>query len=256
MARKKQQTQAIATRTGERPLTGKQQAFVWHYIDNNCNGIQAAIQAGYKGSYSALGVTAHDNLKNPKIRAEIDARLRVRHASADEVLAKLTEHLRGDIGDFLDPDSLAIDLKKARGKSHLIKKIKTTLYRNDRDDTSVETTEFELYDAQSAADKLARVYGLYKDKSELTIDWRAQLVAVGIDADTVKRQMLDTLRQALPRELTSTTPNNSQAIVTSTGEVTSTISQVSPIGDILDADIVDSTADDKPISDAPTAPAD
>lgn len=52
-------------------LTLKQQKFIEAY---DGNAIDAARKAGYSGSYSSLGVQAHDNLKNPKIVAAIQQR--------------------------------------------------------------------------------------------------------------------------------------------------------------------------------------
>jgi phage terminase small subunit len=54
-----------------RPLTFKQQQFVELF---NGNGTDTARRAGYSGSEDALGKTAYDLLRNPKIRKLIDAR--------------------------------------------------------------------------------------------------------------------------------------------------------------------------------------
>ncbi len=52
-------------------LSQRQQSFVNSY---NGNGVEAAKLAGYKGSYSALGVTAFKLLKIPKIVKAIENR--------------------------------------------------------------------------------------------------------------------------------------------------------------------------------------
>jgi len=54
-----------------RDLTAKQRRFVDLYAGN---GTEAARQAGYTGSDDALGVTAHDLLRNPKILKAIKER--------------------------------------------------------------------------------------------------------------------------------------------------------------------------------------
>lgn len=56
-------------------FTAKQKLFIHHYLAT-LNGVEAAKKAGYKGSYSTLGVTAHDNLKNPAIREVIDKHMK------------------------------------------------------------------------------------------------------------------------------------------------------------------------------------
>ena len=52
-------------------FTPKQQSFINSY---NGNGTEAARLAGYKGSETALGVTAYELLRNPKIVDAIDKR--------------------------------------------------------------------------------------------------------------------------------------------------------------------------------------
>jgi len=52
-------------------LTDRQAKFALLY---NGNGVETARKAGYTGSYGALGKTAHDLLKNPKVVAAIRER--------------------------------------------------------------------------------------------------------------------------------------------------------------------------------------
>jgi hypothetical protein len=52
-------------------LTAKQQAFVEAYCGN---ATEAARKAGYKGTDATLSVTGHQLLRNPKVRAAIEAR--------------------------------------------------------------------------------------------------------------------------------------------------------------------------------------
>lgn len=51
----------------EKRLTAKQEAFVRHYLANGGNGVDAARQAGYKGSVSVLNSAARGNLQKPSI---------------------------------------------------------------------------------------------------------------------------------------------------------------------------------------------
>jgi phage terminase small subunit len=88
-----------------KPLTAKQRAFVEAYLD--ClNATEAARRAKY----------AHPNTQGPRllvhvgIRAEIEAGFRERTLPKDEVLARLTAHARGDMGDFLRVDEEEITL--------------------------------------------------------------------------------------------------------------------------------------------------
>lgn len=81
------------------PLSDKQQRFVDEYLD--ClNATEAARRAGYK----------HPNKQGPAllvnlgIAAHVAVGLRKRTLSKEEVLARLTAHARGDMGDFLRVD--------------------------------------------------------------------------------------------------------------------------------------------------------
>lgn len=54
-----------------RGLTTRQRRFIEVY---NGNATEAARIAGYEGDDNTLGVTGHELLRNPKIKAEIDKR--------------------------------------------------------------------------------------------------------------------------------------------------------------------------------------
>jgi len=140
-------------------LTDKQQAFVQHYLD--ClNGAEAARRAGY-GAAGAR-VEAHRLLTKPNIRAAIDAELRARALSKDEVLARLAEHATASMDDFLTVNGrgVTLDLKKAAlaDRLHLIKK-----YTKTKQGVSIE-----LYDAQAALVKLGEHYRLFVQRQEIT----------------------------------------------------------------------------------------
>jgi hypothetical protein len=77
--------------------------------------------------------------------------------SADEVLARLSEHARGDMGDLLGPSGMVLDLQtaKERGLTHLIKSLNWTQHG----------LRIELYDAQSALVQLGKAHGLFVDRT-------------------------------------------------------------------------------------------
>ena len=148
-------------------MTGKQQKFIEFYLgESNCNGVDAARRAGYAGGYAVLGVTAHDNLKNPKIAAEIKRKLEERAMSAEQVLSRLAEQAQG-IGEYvryhknqLGKFEAYVDLDKliADGKGHLVKCIKR--------DAKTGDDVIEFYDAQTALLNLGRYHKLFVDKTE------------------------------------------------------------------------------------------
>lgn len=166
----------VLTRKGipevDRPLTNKQRLFVEAYFANSMDVDKAAIQAGY--SPRSAPQIASKLLKKPNVARAVEARMRETlgplHLDADEVLTLLASHARGTMENFIDADSLTIDLKKAKfaKQLHLIKKFKvtTTLHsRPDGADVQTDTVEFELYDAQSAAVQIGKHLGLFNDRS-------------------------------------------------------------------------------------------
>jgi phage terminase small subunit len=152
-------------------LTDKQKLFIESYLQ--CwNATQAARDAGYSGNDNTLGSIGSENLTKPKIREHIKQRLNTIAMSTDEVLARLSEQARGDIGDLLGPSGMVIDIQTARerGLTHLIKSLNWT-----RGGLKVE-----LYDSQKALELLGRAHGMFRDvqehsgaiRIEYVNDWR------------------------------------------------------------------------------------
>lgn len=140
---------------GDKGLTNKQKAFIEHYLES-WNATRAAEKAGYGGDDNALAAAGSRLLRNVKIRSRIQERLNTKAMSADEVLARLSEHARGDIGDLLRPSGI-IDLEgaKERGLTHMIKSLNWTQHG----------LKVELYDAQAALVHLGKAHGLFVDRT-------------------------------------------------------------------------------------------
>ena len=139
-------------------LTPKQQLFVAHYCDT-WNGTEAATRAGYSA------VTARSQasrlLTNVDIKAAIQEHID-QIMPAGEVLQRLADHARATMDDFTDAETATLNLGKAKraGKMHLIKKFTKT-------ETDKSThVGIELYDAQSALEKLGTYHGLFKQRIE------------------------------------------------------------------------------------------
>lgn len=155
-------------------LTAKQRAFVNAYISSGFNATQSALTAGYsaKTAYSI----GSENLRKPEIKAEIEAEIKAlfteRTMSAQEVLMRLTDHARGDLGDFVD-DAGTIDWVEVRamGKTGLLKRIKRKTRRErrkDGDDIETIDEEIELHNPQIALQLLGKHHGLFVEKIEHT----------------------------------------------------------------------------------------
>lgn len=138
-------------------MNDRQRAFAEKYIELHMNGVQAYMEVYGIDDYNVAGASASRLLKNVKIRAYINDRLKAMAIGADEVLHLVREQATGTIRDFLDDDD-NLDLAKARrlNKLHLIKK-----YEKTKDGVKIE-----LYPADSAQDKLMRYHSLYNDKIE------------------------------------------------------------------------------------------
>lgn len=105
------------------------------------------------------------------------------HMGKNEVLHRLAEHARGDIGDFLDISQVGfeVDLTTAfeAGITHLIKKVRmhtVTTLSKDGVETETNTVEIELYDAQAALVQLGRYHRLFTDKTDITHDGALKIV--------------------------------------------------------------------------------
>jgi phage terminase small subunit len=153
-------------------LTAKQRVFVAAYLSNGFNATKAAIAAGYsaKTAYSI----GSENLRKPEIKAEIDAYLDDATMSAKEVLFRLTQHGRGDIGEVWDEAEGRLDWAKARekGLTGLIKKVerKTTrlVHRDDPDEDVIEE-KVEFHNPQFALHLIGKERGLFVEKNETTL---------------------------------------------------------------------------------------
>lgn len=184
-------------------LNTKQQLFAEHYIKLN-DATKAAIAAGY--SKKTAGSQGHRLLKNADVSAYIrertEAVLRRVKMEADEVLERLAEHARGDIGVFIrvneETGEPIIDMR-GRGKPvHLIKRIKTkkTTSSGEGYDTTTTEVEFEMYDAQTALTTLARHHRLLTDKVQVD-DWRRELELLGFNPDAVQEKFVQFLEKEL-----------------------------------------------------------
>jgi phage terminase small subunit len=160
-------------------LTDKQQVFVAEYI-KDFNLTRAAIAAGY--SPRSAHTIGWENIRKPEIAEEIEKVIADRCMTKTEVLTRLAEHARGDIGDFVilrNNGTPCFDFGTAieQNKMRLIKKLKTktrsyVIKDDDEDGTPVTEVdvEFELYDAQSALVQIGRHHKLFTDKQEIDLN--------------------------------------------------------------------------------------
>lgn len=176
-------------------LTAKQRAFVNEYLID-FNATRAAGRAGHKGDDNVLAVTGYRLLRNAKIAEAIKTRLSERALLADEVLMRLGEQARSNIGEFIrfdDNGNPLFDLQAASvlGKLPLVKKLKTKtrtysepffnheIDEMDQRDVNETTIEFELYSSQAALELLGKHHGLFERGATLdnpihTVGWTVE----------------------------------------------------------------------------------
>ncbi|TET13676.1 MAG: terminase small subunit [Dehalococcoidia bacterium] len=138
-------------------LTSKRRVFVEEYL--RCwNATEAARRVGYK----------HPNKLGPRlvkvgiIAEEIKRRIAEKAMATDEILLRLADQARTDMGPFVieSDDNLTLDWEKLKeaGLTHLVKSLTPTRYG----------TKIELHDAQAALMHLARSHGMFKDRMDIT----------------------------------------------------------------------------------------
>lgn len=123
----------------------------------------------------------------PEFQEAISRRLTETVMSADEVLMRLADHARGDVGDYImeSGGDLRIDInaaKKAK-RTHLIKKVTQRRFVRKTDDSEEEETTItiEMYDAQAALVHIGKHHRLFTDKVELSGDIDIAFVNVDVD---------------------------------------------------------------------------
>lgn len=102
-------------------------------------------------------------LRNEKVAAYINQKLESRAMGLKEILARLGDMARGDIGHFVDEDGilrLTLADAKSLGLTHLIKRVRQKR-RMGANGIEEEELWVELHDPQAAMDKILRVLGAY-----------------------------------------------------------------------------------------------
>jgi len=169
-------------------LKPKQQLFLTEYL-KDMNATQAAIRAGYS-PHSAYSM-GQKLLKKGEIREEIQRKLNNSAMKADEILQKLTEIARADMGDYLDVSSMAFQINLAKAKADdklkFIRRIRqktTTICKEGGEDVEQNQIDFELLDQMKALELLAKYHGLLVDKHEIRSAEPIEIVIRRVNAPT------------------------------------------------------------------------
>ncbi len=140
------------TYAADKPLTKKEQAFVYEYV-KDFNGTKAAQRAGYsEDNPRAASVTASRMLTKANIMRAIRALVSERAMSADEVLDRLARIARGTIEPFITKGN-AINLKTVEAQAEI------GLVRSFQEGTAKVGAKLELHDALKALELIGKANG-------------------------------------------------------------------------------------------------
>lgn len=134
-----------------------------------------AYQAAYpKVSRDVARANGARLLAFASISEEITRRLDEMTMTANETLVRLAEQARADYKDFLTvaPNGdVAIDMMKADGKTHLIKKVNQRHTIRTTKEMQIDETvlSLELHDAQAALIQIGKHHKLFTDRIEQEI---------------------------------------------------------------------------------------
>src|SRR5215207_7021062 len=147
-------------------LTIKEALFCLQYV-RHFNATQAAIAAGY--SKKSAHYQGSDILHRPRVKAELKRLLAHHGMTSEEILARLSEMARGNIGEIIELCDVPVldregnhvgNVQSIRFKQdaferfgHLIKSIRPL--------TSGEF-QIELHDPLRALELLGKAYGLFR----------------------------------------------------------------------------------------------
>jgi hypothetical protein len=169
-------------------LTRRQIAFVEHYLQCR-NATEAARRAGY--SLRSARELAHRNMENLDVQAEIKARFEeATQLTTDEVLQRLVDQARGDIGVFFqvvefwtieEPlptyeivrTRVLVDENGNKLPQYLLRRVQIDTAKlvdpkyahlvRKYADSPKNGLSIELYDAQSALQLVGKTLGMFKD---------------------------------------------------------------------------------------------
>jgi len=150
-------------------LTGKQKLFVEEYLVD-LNASRAAVRAGYQGKWA--GNCGRRNLAKPHVRAAIEAAQAPRLAEIDldarRVLAELARIAQANVLDYLRFDAdgePVVDLRRLdRARASALSEVIVEEVKPAKG-AAKRKLRFRLHDKLGALDKLAKHFGLYKERA-------------------------------------------------------------------------------------------
>lgn len=155
-------------------LSRKEAKFVAEYAVNDSPN-QAAIAAGYQGIGSLL--------KRPHVVKAIKQTLgkimSKKKVTAERVIEEMAKIAFANIDDHIDDEYRIYAQKASRRKMAAVQSVTTDTRIETNSEgkkiAEIEKVSLKMYDKQKALDSLARHFGLFNDKLELTGDLAERL---------------------------------------------------------------------------------
>jgi hypothetical protein len=176
-------------------LTPMQRVYVAAYCgEARFNGTRAAQRAGVQGSYQACAAQSSNWLKEPRVRAAIDAWLTAFLWSAAELTGRLRDMAEANLGPFVErlKDGAlrirAADERDWEEHKHWLKAVEC-------DPDTGRVVRIVLHDTQVSMRELAKIMKLYNDAPQLNL--YAHLVS--LSDDELRREIAEA-RKAEARE--------------------------------------------------------
>lgn len=148
-------------------LSEAHKRFVKLYVQS-LNKVKSYMEVYPNSNYNAAHVSAYDLFKLPQIKAAVEEEFNAVTMPKSEVLKRITAIAEIDVSNFMsDSGELNIAKIKESGAGYLIKSISDTKFGK----------RVDLYDSQKALETLAKIYGLFNDKAEVTVNLTQELSA-------------------------------------------------------------------------------
>ena len=183
-----------ATSTPPKPLTPKQQRYCEEFLVD-CNQTKAAERAGY--SPRSAKATASELMDDPRIQAEI-ARLQLLRAertqiTADQVVRELAIVAFSDIGDYASWGAEAFRLDFKLNASDKIDPAKRRAIESVTERVGRGSVQrgIKLHGKVAALEQLGRHFGIFKDKTEVSMSRETILALMTQIAGAIERVIPD-----------------------------------------------------------------
>lgn len=152
-------------------MLDRRKAFVFEYL-RDFNGTKSAIRAGY--SQKTAASIANTLLKEPEVKAAIQAALEEVELTSFRILGELSKIAYADMGDYGDVkpgggfEPVAFE-NLPLGATKAIRKIKEKKKIIDDNVADVQC-EYELHDKLKAIELIMKYKGMLKDKAEIKVE--------------------------------------------------------------------------------------